>query len=194
VSEIIWITIAFLCGSLLFSVWLGRATLGQDIRQFGDGNPGAVNVWRAGGMGLGLLAVLLDFLKGAIPIGLANFIFELDGQALVLVAIAPIAGHAFSPFLGFQGGKALAVTFGIWAGLSLWIVPLMLGILFGVSLLLIKPNAWAAMVGVFCLFVILMIIGNPIWIGVGSGMTLVLGWKHKESLSQKPEFRKYRRM
>ncbi len=192
-SEIIWIIIAFIGGSLPFSVWVGRAALGKDIRQFGDGNPGAANVWRAGGMGWGILAVLLDFLKGAIPVGLANYIFDVDGLALVIIAIAPIAGHAFSPILGFQGGKALAVTFGIWTGLSLWIVPLMLGILSGVSLLLIKPDAWAAMAGVFILFVILLIIGNPIWIGVGSGMIFILGWKHKEFLNQKPEFRIYRR-
>ncbi|KPK05115.1 MAG: hypothetical protein AMJ56_16395, partial [Anaerolineae bacterium SG8_19] len=68
--ELIWIALAFLCGSLPLSVWLGRLVLGIDIRQFGDGNPGAANVWRAGGAKWGLTAVLLDFLKGAIPVAL----------------------------------------------------------------------------------------------------------------------------
>ena len=73
------------------------------------------------------------------------------------MAIAPIAGHAFSPFLGFHGGKALAVTFGIWSGLTVWIVPTILGVFFGIYLALLKPDGWAVMVGVFSLLVILLI-------------------------------------
>lgn len=191
--EIIWIVIAFLCGSLPLSVWLGRVSLGKDIRQYGDSNPGAANVWRAGGAGWGALAVLLDFLKGAIPVGAANYIFNVDGIALMAVAIAPIAGHAFSPFLGFHGGKALAVTFGIWAGLTLWVVPSVLGIFFAIYLALLKPDGWAVMAGIISLLVVLLIIGNPLWLGVWAGMALILGWKHKETLTQKPEFRLHRR-
>ncbi|MGB3717614.1 MAG: glycerol-3-phosphate acyltransferase [Candidatus Promineifilaceae bacterium] len=187
--ELIWIVLAFLCGSLPLSVWLGRVALGKDIRQFGDGNPGAANVWRAGGPGWGMLAVLLDFLKGVFPVGLANFVFGVEGVALVIVAIAPIAGHAFSPFLGFHGGKALAVTFGIWAGLTLWIVPTILGLFFGIYLALLKPDGWAVMAGMFSLLVVLLIIGNPIWLGIWAGMSAILGWKHRADLVQKPALR-----
>ncbi|MDX1689246.1 MAG: glycerol-3-phosphate acyltransferase, partial [Candidatus Promineifilaceae bacterium] len=121
-TSIIWIIVAFLCGSLPFSVWIGRAALEKEITRFGDGNPGAANVWRAGGVGWGMLAGLLDFLKGATPVALANYVLGLDSLILAFVAIAPIAGHAFSPFLRFRGGKALAVTFGIWAGLTIWLI------------------------------------------------------------------------
>ena len=157
-KELIWIALAFLCGSLPLSVWLGRLVLGINIRQFGDGNPGAANVWRAGGARWGFTAVLLDFLKGAIPVALANFVFGVEGPAMAAVAIAPIAGHAFSPFLGFHGGKALAVTFGIWAGLTVWIVPAILGVFFGIYLALLKPEGWAVMAGIFSLLVVLLII------------------------------------
>ena len=83
--EIFWIFIAFLCGSLPLSVWLGRVALGKDVTQYGDRNPGAANVWRAGGIGWGLLAATLDLLKGAIPVGLANFVFDMEGWALAAV-------------------------------------------------------------------------------------------------------------
>ncbi len=187
--EIIWIVLAFLCGSLPLSVWLGRLVLGIDIRQYGDGNPGAANVWRAGGPGWGFTAVFLDFLKGAIPVGLANYVFGLDGPALAAVAIAPIAGHAFSPFLGFRGGKAIAVTFGVWAGLTVWLVPTIMGIFFGIYLALLKPPGWAVMAGIFSMLVVLLIIGNPLWLGVWAGMALILGWMHRADLAQRPKIR-----
>ncbi len=189
-SYLIWIVISFFFGALPLSVWLGRVALGTDIRQYGDGNPGAANVWRAGGAGWGLSAVLLDFLKGAIPVSLANYAFGWAGLPLAMVAIAPIVGHAFSPFLGFQGGKALAVTFGIWAGLSLWLIPLIMGLLFGVYLALLKPEGWAVMAGTLSLLVVLLFLGADfVWLTVWAGMTLILGLKHGADLAQKPQLR-----
>ncbi len=185
-SDIIWVVIAFICGSLPLSVWLGRLALGKDITQFGDHNPGAANVWRASSPAWGLLAVLLDAFKGAIPVALANFVYEIDGFTMVLIGIAPIAGHAFSPFLKFSGGKALAVTFGVWVGLTIWIVPTILGLFFGLYQALIKPEGWAVMAGVFSLLIILLIIGNPVWLGVWAGMAIILGWKHRVDLAQRP--------
>ena len=187
---LLWVLFAFLCGSLPLSVWLGRLALGVDITQYGDGNPGAANVWRAGGGRWGMLAGLLDFFKGAIPVGLANYAAGVDGGLLAAVAIAPILGHALSPFMGFRGGKALAVTFGIWTGLSLFVVPIVMGLFFGVYLWLLKPEGWAVMAGVFCLLAALLILfPDPVWLGVWAGMTLILAWTHKKDLRQKPRLR-----
>ena len=162
----------------------------MDITQYGDGNPGAANVWRAGGGRWGMFAVLLDFLKGAIPVGLANYAFGLEGWLMTVVAIAPILGHAFSPFMGFQGGKALAVTFGIWTGLSLFVVPVLMGLFFGIYLWLLKPEGWAVMAGVFSLLAVLLILfPDPVWLSVWAGMTLILAWKHRLDLRQRPKLR-----
>jgi glycerol-3-phosphate acyltransferase PlsY len=188
-QELLWIAVSFLFGSLPLSVWIGRVVLGIDIRNYGDGNPGAANVWRIGGAGWGALAVLLDFLKGAAPVAMANFVFEMEGAALAAAAIAPIAGHAFSPFLGFQGGKALAVTFGVWTGLTLWLIPTLLGLFFGVYLAVLKPDGWAVMAGVFSLLVVLLIIGNPLWLVVWVGMALFLSWMQRTDLARKPQLR-----
>lgn len=188
----LWIIFAFFCGALPLSVWLGRLALGVDITQYGDGNPGAANVWRAGGGRWGMLAVLLDFLKGAIPVGLAHYAAGLAGWSLAAVAIAPILGHAFSPFMGFHGGKALAVTFGVWTGLSLWLVPLILGALFGLYLWLLKPEGWSVMAGAFSLLLVLAIFfPDPVWLGVWAGMTTILAWKHRQDLRQKPQLRSH---
>jgi glycerol-3-phosphate acyltransferase PlsY len=156
-TTLLWITFAFFCGSLPFSVWLGKAALRKDIRHFGDANPGAANVFRAGSKGWGAIAILLDILKGAIPVGLANFAAGITDWSLALIAIAPIAGHAFSPFLRFKGGKAIAVSLGIWCGLTLYQVPMVLGLLLGIFIALLTNNGWSTVLG-FALLIIYLII------------------------------------
>jgi glycerol-3-phosphate acyltransferase PlsY len=59
------ILLAFVCGSLPFSVWLGKIILGLDVRHFGDGNPGAANVFKAGNKLVGLLTLILDITSAA---------------------------------------------------------------------------------------------------------------------------------
>ena len=68
-----WIVVGFLCGALPFAVWLPRLIAGADVRRYGDGNPGAFNAWKAGGWHTGLPVLLLDFFKGALPVGLAHY-------------------------------------------------------------------------------------------------------------------------
>jgi glycerol-3-phosphate acyltransferase PlsY len=184
-----WIIAAFLCGSLPFSVWLGRLTLRTDIRAYGDGNPGAMNVFRAGGRAWGALAIVLDFLKAALPVGVARFGAGLDGWVMALVALAPVAGHAFSPWLRFRGGKALASTFGMWTGLTLWFAPTVLGALFGVWYLLLSVEGWAVMAAMLCLLPALLLLSEPVLIPVWLGNTALLAWKHRADLGRWPRLR-----
>jgi glycerol-3-phosphate acyltransferase PlsY len=123
-----WYVVSFQSGALPFSVWIGRLALGRDIRAYGDHNPGMTNVFRAGGKGWGVVAMLLDGFKGAVPVGLACRLVHLNGWGMAAVAEAPVLGHAFSPFLRFSGSKALAVTVGIWDRLTLFFGPLLLGV------------------------------------------------------------------
>lgn len=177
-------------GSLPFSVWVGRWALGADVRQFGDGNPGASNVFRAGGKGWGVLAVLLDGFKGAIPVGVAYFVVGLEGWGMTAVALAPILGHAFSPFLRFRGGKALATTFGVWLGLTLWWGPTALGLAFAFWRWRLTVDGWAVLAGMLTLLVVLLLVGvPPPFLGVWLGNTLILGWKHRADLRQRVRLR-----
>jgi glycerol-3-phosphate acyltransferase PlsY len=127
-----WTLLGFALGSIPFSLLVGKFALHTDIRTLGDGNPGGYNVWKAGGRFWAILAVLMDGFKGAIPVGFAHYAYGVDGWPLIPVALSPLLGHIFSPFLGFRGGKGLSTTFGIWLGLTLWLGPTVFGLsLFG---------------------------------------------------------------
>jgi acyl phosphate:glycerol-3-phosphate acyltransferase len=116
----------FLFGSLMFSYWLGLFA-GKNLRTIGDGNPGAANLWRAKGFKLGSAGVVLDFLKGYLLIALIIKSGHFTGYVMIPIALAPILGHVFSPFLQFKGGKAVAVTFGVWSALTTFEVALVYG-------------------------------------------------------------------
>lgn len=117
--------IAFLVGSVPFSLIVGRL-FRKDIRQFGEGNPGAANAFRAGGLRTGIPALILDSFKGVIPV--AILVEGVSYWQVPVIAIAPVLGHAFSPFLRFRGGKAIATSFGIWTALTVWWAPTAMGL------------------------------------------------------------------
>ncbi|CAN5787369.1 glycerol-3-phosphate acyltransferase [soil metagenome] len=200
--QLLWFVFAFLCGSLPFSVWIGRSLLKREIRGYGDANPGATNVRRAGGKFTWILALLLDFVKGVLPVWLAYHWAGLNGGALILIALAPVLGHAFSPFLNFKGGKAVAVTGGIWCGLTLWEGPTVAGLLLGLFVGLLTVDAWAvilAMIGTMLYFMLT----PPAWNGldlrpdravllaIGIGNLLILAWKHRVDLTKPLTFRSW---
>ena len=184
----VWFLVAFLSGSLPLSLWLGKIVLGVDIRDYGDGNPGAANVWRAGGKWWGLLAILLDGFKGLIPVALANFRVGIEGFWLVAIALAPVFGHTFSPFLHFRGGKALSTTFGIWCGLTLWLGPTVLGLALALGLAVFVVPGWAVLFGTLVLFVAILLAGaDPLLLSVWLGNTGILLWTHMNDLRQHPK-------
>ena len=108
---------AFLLGAVPFSVIMGRWLLKKNITEYGDHNPGAANVFRAGNKKVGFLAVVLDILKGIPFVFIAHYVLNLPVLSPVIIAICAVLGHAFSPFLNWRGGKAIAVTFGTTLGL-----------------------------------------------------------------------------
>jgi glycerol-3-phosphate acyltransferase PlsY len=189
ISDVVWAGVAFASGSLPCSVWIGRLVLRTDVRQYGDGNPGATNVFRAGGRAWGVLAALLDFLKAALPVGIARFGAGLDGWAMAVVGLAPLAGHAFSPFLGFRGGKALASTFGTWTGVTLWLGPVVLGLLLAAWYLLLSVEGWAVIAAMLCLLPVVLLLSDPVLAAVWTGNTALLAWKHRADLARWPRLR-----
>jgi glycerol-3-phosphate acyltransferase PlsY len=186
-TTLIWSVIAFISGAMPLSLWLGQLALGVDIRAYGDGNPGAFNVWRAGGKWWGITAILLDFFKGCLPVVIVQYGLGLGGYGLTAVAFAPILGHAVSPFLRFRGGKALAVTFGVWAGLTIWLAPTILGLAFAFWLALVIVEGWAVMLGMGTLLLALFLIGTAPEIIFLWGLNfIVLFWKHAADFRRSP--------
>ncbi len=193
-AVLLWSAVGFLAGSLPFSVWMGRLVARADVRRYGDGNPGATNAWRAGGWRAGVPALLLDYLKGAMPVTLARFGAGIDGWGLVPVALAPVLGHAFTPFLRFRGGKAVAVTFGIWTGLTIWVGPTLLGLALGLVYALNAVDAWSAILGTFALLAYLLLSGAPLpFLAIWGGNLAILLWKHRRDLRISPRPRPWLR-
>lgn len=182
-----WILLSFLFGAIPFSVWLTRLFLGKDNRAFGDGNPGATNVFRAGSPILGMISLLLDVGKAALPVGICFFRLELRGIGMFAIAIAPILGHMFSPFLGFKGGKALAAALGMWIGLSIWqlSLPAVLGVVLGI--LILSRTGWAVMFSmVVVLLTILIWLPQPLYFWIWAAETSLLAYSHRSDLSFPP--------
>ncbi|MBK9122516.1 MAG: glycerol-3-phosphate acyltransferase [Chloroflexi bacterium] len=185
-NGLVFFAFGFFCGALPLAVWLGRVGLRRDIREVGDRNPGAFNVIRSGGLAWGGLAIVLEVSKGALPVGIAAQVVGLSGWELVLAGIAPVLGHAYSPFLGFRGGKAVAVTLGVWIGLSLWTVPVVGVPSLVVYTLFTTVSGWAVMLTMGNIAVLFVLVDArwEWWIVLAVNI-VVFGVKHALDL-QKP--------
>lgn len=189
---IVLVLLAFLSGALPFSVWIARLFAHRELRTVSDGNPGATNAFRAGGALPGLVALLLDISKAAVPVGYAYNNLGIRGLPMVLIAIAPVLGHAFSPFLGFRGGKALATTLGVWIGLTLWKASLaaVLGVAVGIAIT--STPGWAVMLGLGAILAVLLVwLPEPVFFLAWLGITSVLIWTHRRDLRRPPTMRRW---
>ena len=188
----IWQTIllavaAFGLGACPFSVWIGCWFLGKDIRDYGDGNPGTANVFRAGGHKSGYLAIFLDIAKGVPFVFLAHSSFGLHDGAIVAVALSAILGHAFSPFLRWRGGKALAVTSGVLLALPQHVIIIVFVGFLILGFLLIEVDAWTAMFSAIGTLAYLAVSGGSSWESLFMLCVLaILAVKHSEELHAIP--------
>lgn len=188
---------AFLLGAIPFSPLIGHFILHKDIRCYGDGNPGAANVFRAGNPVIGMLAVLLDIFKGVPVVYFAARNSNLSANQLLLVAFAAIMGHAFSPLLRLRGGKAVAVTFGGLIGLMRpeLLVPFAVAAIIG--LIVLENHSWvmllAPMVTLVCVLMNRAGVGALIFMGA---ILLLYLFKHARDLTGWPRPRNwiYRRL
>jgi len=103
--------LGYLLGAVPSGLVVVRVLRGIDIRAYGSGNIGATNVFRLAGLPTAALVLLLDVLKGAIPVLLARA-WGLSPVGVVLAGLAAVAGHDWSPFLRFRGGKGVATSLG----------------------------------------------------------------------------------
>lgn len=169
--------LTYLFGAIPWSVWLGKAFFQRDPRSLGDGNPGAANAFRAGGWPLGLAVLLLDFLKALLPVLIARWGLQLPPDQLFWLALMPTLGHAFSIFLAFRGGRALVTWFGVWAGLTLYELPMLMGGAAILGVLVLKNDVQRAFVIPVSLTLFLLLRGDPLWLvalAVAQGVILAL--------------------
>ncbi len=116
--KILTVIIAYLFGSIPTGYLLYKIKKGDDIRKYGSGNVGGTNVIRTLGTGWGLFIIIIDMLKGFLPVLAVYLIYPDDFILLAAVMVAVVLGHVFPVFIKFRGGKAIATTFGAIAGIS----------------------------------------------------------------------------
>lgn len=194
VLEIVLVLVSYFSGAVPYSVWLGKVYLRADIRKFGDGNPGATNVFRAGNNYVGLLALILDINKAALPVGIAYNLLGVRGMPMFLIGLAPVLGHIFSPFLKFRGGKALAVSFGTWIGLTVWKISAPAVIAATVGTLLVTPVGWAVLLALIVILVVILgWLPDPLFLSTWVAQAILLTWTHLDDLKQSPQLRPWLR-
>ena len=113
---------AYLIGSLSFAVIVSRMMGLQDPRTYGSQNPGATNVLRSGSKAAAVLTLLLDAVKGWLPVFGVQRLPGMDLDAVVAAcALAAFAGHVWPVFFRFKGGKGVATAAGVLFGLEPWL-------------------------------------------------------------------------
>lgn len=115
---------AYLLGSLSFAVIVSRAVGLKDPRSYGSKNPGATNVLRSGSKPAAVATLLLDGLKGWLPVVLVKWYgsaYGLGDGTVALVGLAAFIGHLFPVFFQFKGGKGVATAAGVLLGISGWL-------------------------------------------------------------------------
>lgn len=173
--------LGYLSGSIPFGLILTRAAGLGDIRQIGSGNIGATNVLRTGNKKVAAATLVLDALKAVAPILIARYFWGED--AARVAAIGAFLGHCFPAWLGFKGGKGVAVMIGSLLALN-WIV----GLIFCAVWLLIafarKLSSLAALTAAATAPIFAYVLGSERLAVVVLGLALLLFFQHRENIAR----------
>ncbi|MBY0467427.1 MAG: glycerol-3-phosphate 1-O-acyltransferase PlsY [Burkholderiaceae bacterium] len=178
---------AYLIGSLSFAVLVSRAMGLGDPRSYGSGNPGATNVLRSGNKGAAALTLVLDALKGFMPVwAVASFgsAWGLGEGTAALVGVAAFLGHLWPVFFGFKGGKGVATAAGVLMGLNPWLGAATL-LTWLIVAYFFRYSSLAALVSaLFAPFYQVLIWGpGPTAIAAGA-MGVLLIWRHAANIQK----------
>jgi len=181
---------AFWLGACPFSLWIGRWLLGKDIRDYGDGNPGGANVFKAGGRKAFFLAAMLDMGKGIPFVILAYSLFGLPDAIVMAVGLSAILGSAFSPILRFKGGKSIGVTFGVLFALPQHEILITFAAFLILGFLFVEIDAWIVIFGAAGSLAYLLATKGSSWESLFMLCVLtILAIKHFDDLKTFPRFK-----
>jgi len=176
---------AYLIGSLSFAVIVSRVMGLSDPRTYGSGNPGATNVLRSGSRPAAVATLVLDALKGYLPVCAVLWFGPRHGLGdgtVALVGLAAFVGHLWPVFFRFKGGKGVATAAGVllafnpWLGLATLLTWVIVAAFFRYSSLAALAAA------LFAPFYQLLIWGSgPIAVAIGT-MCLLLVWRHESNI------------
>lgn len=185
--------LGYVCGSLPFGLWLGRLFRGVDVRTLGSHNLGATNVFRSLGRGLGIATLLLDMAKGAVPVaivprlGLAAAFPGGPEAAALAVGLAAIAGHVWTFFAGFRGGKGVATMAGVLLALSPWAF-LVFGLVFLATVATSRYISLGSILGAIAFVIALVWLAprgvHSLTFGFGVAAALLVILRHRENIGR----------
>ena len=180
-----WLPVAFvlgyLFGSIPFGLILTRLAGTQDLRSIGSGNIGATNVLRTGRKGLAAATLLLDMLKGTAAVVIAG---SFGGpNAAMLAALGAFLGHLFPVWLGFKGGKGVAVYIGVLIGLF-WPAAIVFCALWLATAVATRYSSLSALVASFVTPIFLWWFGHAALASLFAVLTVLLFYMHRENISR----------
>ena len=184
-SSSAWLPVAFilgyLFGSIPFGLILTKLAGTQDLRSIGSGNIGATNVLRTGHKGLAAATLLLDMLKGTAAVVIARY-YGGDAAAM-LAALGAFLGHLFPVWLGFKGGKGVAVYIGVLIGLFLP-AAVVFCVLWIATAATTRYSSLSALVASFVTPIFLWWFGHPELASLCAVLTLLLFYMHRENIKR----------
>jgi glycerol-3-phosphate acyltransferase PlsY len=187
---IVAIVLSYLLGSLSFAVIVSKALGMADPRSYGSGNPGATNVLRSGRKGAALATLLLDALKGWLPVFLIlryGGAWGLGQGVAAAAGFAAFLGHLYPVFFGFQGGKGVATAAGALVGID-WLLGLATGGTWLIIALFFRYSSLASIVAAFFAPAYYLIGGQIAWpldftvLLSLVCISLLLVWRHRENI------------
>ncbi len=178
---------AYLVGSIPCGFLLARA-VGIDLRHVGSGNIGATNVFRCAGKTLGVLAFVLDALKGFLPAFVLPALYRADPAAPVWLGLAcgaaAVAGHNWPVWLGFRGGKGVSTS----AGMLLGVAPAAVGIGFAVFIPVVLLTRWVSLSSILAALAVAASgfafyrASNPVLCAALALLALLVVWRHRSNI------------
>ncbi len=179
--EMLWaVLLGFVSGSIPFGLLLTKAAGLGDVRDIGSGSIGATNVLRTGNKGLAAATVLLDAAKGGVPVLIAaHFWSGSEG----LCAVAAVAGHCFTPWLNFKGGKGFATAAGVLLALA-WPVMLVCAGIWAATLALSRISSVSSMSTVVAAPVAAWLMDYPAVIGPLVAVAAIVLIQHRANIGR----------
>lgn len=183
---LIFAIVAYLIGSIPTGYLIVKAKTGQDIRTIGSGSTGATNVKRVLGKKWFFTVMILDAIKGMVPVLIAKYLTFGDSLGLVAVvsAVMVIIGHSKPLFLGFKGGKSVASGIGTIYALNFY-VGLILTVVWSIITYFTKYVSVGSIIALICAPFLMYFLKNPIGYTVYAAIAAIyIVYLHRENIKR----------
>lgn len=177
-ATILALAVGYLLGSIPFGLLLTRLAGKGDIRDIGSGNIGATNVLRTGAKGLAAATLVLDAVKGAVAVMIAQRYWP---DAINYAAAGALVGHLYPIWLRFKGGKGVATMLGILVPLF-WPAALVYAAVWLGLLFLIRISSASGMAAAVSAPITAAMLGKMSLVPMLLGFALLIIWKHQENI------------